>query len=197
MQLAENPPFVSFALVPVEDREASIGSGSYTTKDVIFAYITPAGSRDRVETEAEQWLQDQAEAERAGRLPSAWLKHYNELYRAFKESREPVLEGHAIKDWPSLSPAQVKQVLDLNVRTVEQLASANEEVVMRLGMGGRALKEKAIAWLASAQNFGAVAEENAALKVELETLKAQVAELRKAAVDKTQANTPQKSTPSK
>jgi predicted RecB family nuclease len=48
-------------------------------------------------------------------------------------------------------PAQIKTLLDINVRTVEELAAANEETLNRVGMGGRALKQKAIIWLESSK----------------------------------------------
>jgi hypothetical protein len=47
------PPYVRFEVRSVEDRTASIESGHYVGKDVIFAIVTPAGTRDRIEREAD------------------------------------------------------------------------------------------------------------------------------------------------
>jgi hypothetical protein len=68
---------------------------------------------------------------------------YQQALENYKQSRETPEQGIAIKDWPGASPAQIKTLLDINVRTVEELAAANEETLMRIGMGGRALKQKA------------------------------------------------------
>ena len=56
--------------------------------------------------------------------------------------------------------------------SVEDLASANEEVLARIGMGGRALKQRAIDWLTSAGSTGKASEELSALKASNENLQA-------------------------
>ena len=71
-----------------------------------------------------------------------------------------------------MCPAQVKAILDANVRTVEDLAVANESTLAAIGMGARSLKEKAQAWLDSASSTGKTAEE-------LDELRKQVAGLNK------------------
>lgn len=161
------PPYVQFETRSIEDREASEKAGHYVGKDVIFALVTPAGTRDRIEREASEWLNSIDEGIKQERIPSAWGPAYRRALEDFKESRETPEFGTPVKDWPSVSPAQCKLLLDINVRTVEQLADANEETVARIGMGGRALKQKAQAWLDSSKGDGKVA-------AELENLREQV-----------------------
>jgi hypothetical protein len=164
------PPFVLFEVRALEDRQASIEAGQFRTRDVNFAIITPAGSRDRIEKVAEEWLKDLEEGVRQERFPAEWLDAYHRRYSAFKESREIPEDGTPVRDWPSLSPSQVKLLLDLNIRTIEQTAEANEETISRIGMGGRALKSQAQAWLDAAKGQGKLAGE-------LNTLRKQVEEL--------------------
>lgn len=45
----DRPPYVEFVIHPVEDRAASIESGCYTAKDVVFAHIMPFGGKDIIE----------------------------------------------------------------------------------------------------------------------------------------------------
>jgi hypothetical protein len=170
------PNYVRFELRSVEDRTATIEQGHYVGKDVIYAIVTPAGTRDRVENEAEAWLRNVEEGVKQERIPAGWLTYYRQAYEDFKQSRETPEQGTPIIDWPGASPAQIKTLLDINVRTVEQLAAANEETLQRIGMGGRALKQKAIIWLESSNDQGKVAEEIAKLRVENEELKARDAE---------------------
>lgn len=170
-EIAEaRPPYVTFEYRAVEDRSAAISSGQYKAKDVAFAIITPQGSRDRIERVADEWFEHLTEQVSQGRFEPAWLEAYKASFKAWKESREPALNGTDVRNWPALSPAQCKTLLDLNVRTVEDMAAANEETLSRIGMGARALKTRAKEWLASAQDVGKVAETVAALKAQNEAL---------------------------
>jgi hypothetical protein len=164
------PPFVRFEVRAIEDRNATVDAGHYVGKDVIFAIVTPVGSRDTLEKVAEDWLAGIAEGVKQERIPQNWLHEYTRAFENFKEGRNDPLEGTPISSCAFVSPAQAKTLLDINCRTVEQLAEANEETVMRIGMGGRALKHKAIAWLESANETGKVAEELASLRQRNEEL---------------------------
>lgn len=165
MQVAEaRPPYVTFEVKAVEDRAASIAKGHYVTADADYAIITPQGSKDRIEREVNDWLATVAAQSREGRFPHEWVRHFTDSYKAWKEGRELPLNGTPILTWPVISPTQVKHLLDLGVRTVEDLAAANEETVTRMGMGGRTLKDKATSWLESASSTGKMAEGFSALK---------------------------------
>ena len=85
--------------------------------------------------------------------------------------------GTSVRNWPVLSPAQTQTLIAAHVMTVEDLAIANEEVIMRLGMGGRALKQRAVDWLQAASSTGKTAEQLTALQVENEALKASNAKM--------------------
>jgi hypothetical protein len=158
------PAYVQFEVRAVEDRSATLESGHYVPKDVIYALVTPAGTKDRLEKEAEEWIKSMEEGVQQERIPSAWLDYYRKALQAFKDQQEVPLSGTSIKDWSALSPSQVKILLDANLRTIEEVAEATEEAVSRIGMGGRALKEKARAWIDSSAGTGKVA-------AELETLR--------------------------
>ena len=166
------PPYVRFETRAVEDRTASINAGHYVGKDVDFALITPQGSKDVVEREVLLWFTHLDAECKADRFPREWLKAYKELYKDWKDGRETPLSGTPIKEWPVLRPTQVKMLLDINVRTVEDLAAANEETLSRIGMGAHDLKSKAKAWMDSAQDKGKLAEKVAALEAENNDLKA-------------------------
>lgn len=166
------PPYVVFEVRAVEDREASIESGHYVAKDVHYAIITPPGTKDRIEKEANAWLHDLRDMVNQERFPGTWLAAYERAYKDFQESRETPLDGIAVTDWPGVSPAQVRMLLDLNIRTVEHLAEATEEAIGRMGMGGRALKSKAQAYLDACKDSGKVSEQLAALRQQVEELTA-------------------------
>ncbi len=165
MQAAEaRPPYVTFEVRAVEDRAASIEAGFYKTRDVDFAFITPQGSKDRIEREVQSWFENLTEQVNQQRFPSEWKRHFEESYKAWKEGRELPLNGTPILTWPVVSPSQVKALLDARVKTVEDLAGANEETLNRIGMGSRMLKDKAVSWMTAAGSTGKVTEEMTALK---------------------------------
>ena len=169
IQIADaKAPWVVFETRAEEDRDASIQQGRFVARDVDYAIITPHGSKDRVERVVKEWF-DHLDREAAqGRFESNWLTAYKRAYVSWKEGREIPTEGTPIINWPLLSPSQVRMLQDLHILTVEVLANANEELIRRLGMGGRNLVQKAKDYLAQATP-GKAAEETAALRSQVES----------------------------
>lgn len=158
------PPYVTFEVIAEEDRAATIEAGHYVAKDVVYAFVTPQGSKDRVPRQVDEWFANLRESVQQDRFPLEWLRHFEGQYKAWKEGREAPVNGAPITNWPAVSPAQVKALQNLHIRSVEDLAGANEETLGRIGMGARALKQRAIEWLAAAKDTGKMAEELAALR---------------------------------
>jgi hypothetical protein len=95
-------------------------------------------------------------------------------YDAWKEGREAPVNGIDLKNWPGVTPSQLKMCQGCNIRTVEDLAGANADAIRKLGMGSVALKDKAIAYMRSA-GTNKNSEEVSALRVEMESLREAVA----------------------
>lgn len=171
IQIADaKAPFIMFERRAVEDRAESIAQGRYMAKDVDFVLITPHGSRDQIERVVDDWLQNMETQAKEGRLDPSWYKGYKAAYADWKDGRETPLTGTAINNWPVLSPSQVEMLRGLKVLTVEVLASANEELIKRMGMGGRVLVDKAKDFLATASDKGKVVEEIGDLRGKVESL---------------------------
>jgi Helix-hairpin-helix domain len=176
--MTERPPYIEFRVLSEEDRAETIATGSYKTKDVDYVTIMPAGDRNtKIDRKVDEWLDQIAAKVRQGMANPQHLEHFRSSYRMWKENQELPLDGMPIKSWPGISPSQVQNILSANIRTVEDLALANEDALQRIGMGARALKEKAASWLATATDKGKVAEENAALKARVDDLTLKVNEL--------------------
>jgi len=176
-KLEERPPYVRFEVRAEEDRQASLDAGHYVGKDVHYALITPMGSKDCIERKADEWFDKLKQDVSEGRCPREWLAAFKEVYKEWCEGREAPVNGTPITDWPPVSPSQVKTLLSLQVRTVEDLAAANEEVLGRIGMGGRALKQRAIDWLTSSESAGKASGELSSLKAANENLQARNTQL--------------------
>lgn len=163
------PPYVKFETRTQEDRQRTIETGKYVSKDVDIAIITPQGSKDRIEKEVNDWFLNLDQAVRDERLPASWLAGYKEAYARWKSDQEPIVNGTPLRDSGLCSPAQLQNCQTFNVRSVEDLANANEETVARLGMGARDLVQRAKTYLT---NTGGWEKERAQLLERIAKLEA-------------------------
>jgi len=171
VQLAkELPPFICFEIRLEEDREKTIETGQYSYKEFDYVLVTPRGSRDTVERRYAEWLAHIEREAANGRFPQDWLSAIKAAYADWKAGREAPITGTPVRTWTVLGPGQQKLLEQCGIRSIEELASANEEALARIGMGGRALRDKARAWLEAAANTGKLAENVAALQVANEQL---------------------------
>lgn len=172
------PPYVRFKRVAVRDNSASVEAGYEVTRDEDFACITPPGSRDCVEKVAKDWLKEIEAKYRGGDQgwPYEFVQGFKMAYEQYLQQNEMPPMGTPIRGFMLLQPSEQQRCLSANILTVEDLASANEQAIGRIGMGARALSEKAAAWLRTRGDGSAqVASENINLKIENEQLKEQLA----------------------
>ena len=175
------PPHVIFERRAEEDRQASIEAGRYISRDVDYAIVTPSGSKDRVERVVSDWFSMLAGEVRAERWPQAWLDQLKSGYEAWTRGQTPPENGTPLSTWPALSPAQVKNWAQVGLRTIEELAEANEEALSAYGMGARDMKARAKLFLENAGGSAALVaklraseELIASMQVRMESLEAQL-----------------------
>lgn len=170
----DRPSYVAFETVAEEDREASVRADRYMTKDVVYAVITPIGSKDRIYREVNSWLTNVAQQVKEERMPAAWAENYRQAYETWRRGEEIPVNGTPIKGWGVISPSTQQNIISANIRTVEDLAVCNDEGLRRVGMGAQELKDKAVTWLKSLSTAGKVTMETSALQVKIRTLETQV-----------------------
>ncbi|HZT03693.1 MAG TPA: helix-hairpin-helix domain-containing protein [Steroidobacteraceae bacterium] len=161
------PPYIQFREDYAEDREETLKQGRYVSRPVHLVIIRQAGSKDSVEKLAEEWLET---LPRNPNMRPEWVDAYRKAYKTWKEDRsvDTVVQGTHVRLWPAISKPMADALLNAQCRTVEDLASANEETIGRVGIGARELQQKARAWLEAAQNTGKVAEEVLVLRAKAE-----------------------------
>lgn len=178
MQIQQaRPPFVEFKKISKHDVAKSLEAGRRVVKDIDMAYIMQPGSRDQVEISAEQWLasikRKMLEAT-ADAYPQEWVDGYHKKYQLWKDGHDAPLNGTSIKEFPLLSPAEVENLIAVNILTIEDLAGATEEGLGRIGMGARTLREKAMQWVkaqsAAESELSVLREQNAKLLARIEAL---------------------------
>ena len=146
-----------------------------------YAIVTPSGSKDRVERVVSDWFSMLAGEVRAERWPQAWLDQLKSGYEAWTRGQTPPENGTPLSTWPALSPAQVKNWAQIGLRTIEELAEANEEALAAYGMGARDMKSRAKLFLENAGDSAALVaklraseELIASMQVRMESLEAQL-----------------------
>lgn len=178
-------PHVRFETRSAEDRAASIEAGKKVYKDLDWVIITPPGGKDVVENHAEQWLANIRDRAQVGQYDPEWVEAFSKMYGMYKEGKELPEDGTPLRMCTTLfTPAEIQNCLGANVRTLEMLASANEEALGRIGMGARALKTRAQESIKVGENAGgamkveALTLENAELKSKVAALTEIVTEMR-------------------
>lgn len=182
---AIRPPFVEFKTIAKDDRIASEEKGFRVTRDVDFAFIMQAGSKDCVEKEAAAWLASIKQKLVSGSpdaYPQEWVDSFHKKYAAWKEGQDAPVNGTSVREWPLLSPAQAQNFIALGMPAIEDVAAMTEEAMQRFGMGARVLRDKAREWLQGKDVAAAVMEENNALKIQLAELADRLAKLEAAPV---------------
>ncbi|VVE00653.1 hypothetical protein PIN31115_02086 [Pandoraea iniqua] len=185
MQEKGSRPHIRFEPRPVEDRAASIDAGRKVYKDEDWVIITPSGGKDVREDIAEAWLRKIEGQAQTGMYDFEWAKDFRKMYEMYKDGQELPEDGTPLKMCTTLfTPAEIQNCLAVNVRTLESLADSNEEALMRIGMGARALKLRAAEALKtgdgkeSAMKVEALTIENASLREQVGDLRSVVEELR-------------------
>jgi len=168
-------PHVRFTIRSVKDPVASQAAGYEVAKDEYYATINAPGSRDSVDKPVDQWLEEIKQKARNGDQFWTYKMHeaFTYAFSEFKKGNEVPPFGTPIRGTLLLQPTEQRRCIDARILTIEDLAEANEGAISQIGMGARAMKEKAIAWLKTRDESGSkLAIENQALRVEVEQLTA-------------------------
>lgn len=161
----ERPPNVEFEERPVPDLAASQEQGGARFKQVNYAIVRQVGSKDAIEFIAEEWVAKKEMEAMQGKYPGEWAEFFRRKFNAWRERLEAPVNGFPIREWSSITRTQAENCYAIGIRSVEDLAAANEEVMRRLGFGARALVDTAKAWLESRLTHGN-AEKLAALEAD-------------------------------
>lgn len=152
--LKARPPYVIFEERSEEDRNASITAGHAVLKSIDYAIVRQLGGKDTHEKPALEWLADMKRQAEKGAIPHEWAEGWEVGYRRWKEGREAPVNGFPLRDWASITRARAANYANHGIFTVEDLASINDAAMQLMGMGARADKEKARAFLDSKLTHG-------------------------------------------
>lgn len=103
------------------------------------------------------------------RFPDEWDRYQ-------KAGENVARQGTPVKEWPQLTPSQVRMLEGLNIYTVEDMATLSDAGVAKIGMGGQKMRADAQRFISLART-AADLEQMDELKAANDLLKQQVAEL--------------------
>lgn len=161
---------ITFEVRAIEDRAKSNSEGHWVGRDIEVALITPVGGKHTHEQEVTKDLLAMWK-----NIPEN--KYRFDAYMAWKEGVEAPVNGSDLKNWPPISPAQIKQFNARNIRSVEELAEIPDDYLSSFGPGSRALRDKAREWIKSSSDIGKVVAEMSELRERLANLESDNAKL--------------------
>lgn len=181
---AGGKPHIRFETRSEEDRAQSVEQGRKVYKDVDWVIVTPQGSRDYVENYAEQWFKNIQSRAEIGQYDQEWVTQFRRMYEMYKQGKEMPVDGTPLAMLSHLfSPAEIANCKAVHVLSLESLATANEETIARIGMGGRELKNRASEAVKLAGNGSGDALKIAAIETENADLKQRVSDLESVIMD--------------
>lgn len=98
-------------------------------------------------------------------------------YKIFKDGLEESPVGTPLEKWPPITPAMCLMLKAMHVRTVEELAELNDNIVQDIGLGGRQFRDKAREFVSRSAEEAPIAAANAradAAEASLARLQAQM-----------------------
>lgn len=160
---------IEFFSQPEKDEDASRAAGHAVFRDVEMARWYKRGSNGQA---------TECKVDRMPKFYPAIWNAYRPAYEAWKAGQEPPLAGVPLTEWPAITRAEVETLRALHIRTVEDLAGVTDADGQRIGMGWRALRDKARAFMATAADRGKLAEALAERDAKIAAQAGEIAELR-------------------
>lgn len=169
--------FVQFSSEIREDKVASREKGSPVHKDVIYIAIQAPGQSDRIERRAR--IKERGDRQIAPNVPHDDVRFPHE-WANFKAGMSEEIVGFRIEEWAVITRATAENLKTNNVFTVEQLSALPDGALQSFPPGTRVLREKAKAFLESAEKNAEVhklAEINDRLQTKVDSQSEIIAEL--------------------
>lgn len=169
---------VEFFIDTVENKAKSLKEGRPIFDEKEFVRIKFPGdkTREHVAPAHEGYRRDKNNN-------THWVTYAEDFpqhYEAFKAHQTYLGEGTPLSEVPFLTEARRAELRALNIHTAEHLAGLDGAFLSKLGMGGRADKDKAQAWIDKAKDSALetrLAAANAALTERVENLTRQMADI--------------------
>lgn len=166
--------------------------GSANEKDIAFPRFFPKAKKLNFRSEQEGKpvfeTRDYVEITTPGDTRSIMCREVTDAdkarwpreWAAYKENRELSPVGTPLEQWPLIDLDMIEHLKHFRIRSVETLSEIGDNAIQNIGMGARALRDKAKAWLAQAVDGSAISKliaERDGQARQIDDLKRQMADL--------------------
>lgn len=151
----KRPPFVQFEEREIGiNPEASETAGRPIPRVITLACITPHGSKDRFEKQADTWLKEIRAKAMHGEYPLEWVNFFEAQYGEWKKGNELPREGTPTRTWPAVTKEQGVRLCALGYTTIEDVAQIPDQALGQVGPDGRYLRDLARTWITESKDKG-------------------------------------------
>lgn len=154
----------------VRDAEASEKEGREIHKDEIWVMLR-VDANTQVEQPAEKWIAGLDQKLKNEKISPELHRAYKAAYQSYKDGNEAPLSGTDIRQWAQVSRATAENLISIGIKTVEDLATADDNTLRLIKHGSRELQNKARAFLESTD--GKASERIVSLEDEVKVLREQ------------------------
>jgi hypothetical protein len=164
--------FVEFYNEPVFMEYKSKIEGRPIYEERVFVHMLTPGGKTDIRRQARLAQDGSGTPSDAERFPKQW--------QAFQSQHEQADVGTPLTELAFLTKAQALEYKALKIHTAEQLAAIPDAALDKFGLGARAVRDKARAYLDSAAATSAISAleaENGRLKNDLAMMKDQIAQI--------------------
>jgi hypothetical protein len=140
--------FAQFSRVPVKNLMLSDRAGSDIFQEEIHVRILMPGDPLSIPQRRVKLADGQI-------VGQEWIDGFPKEWAAFESGVEQMPDGTPLSEWPRCTVSLKATLNSIHIFTVEQLATANEAALERVGMGARKLQAEARAFVEVRDNTAA------------------------------------------
>jgi hypothetical protein len=177
--------FPQFKILTTKNDAKSKEKGRPIYDDLEVCEIRMAANKQTVAVFPAHEVSGWVDGEDGTRIEQTYAMRYPEQYKKFKAGEAQAMSGTPLEELPFLTQSKRMELKALNIYTAEALSMLDGQNLKLLGIGGRELKNQAIAYLDNASGSADVtklASDNVLLKDQIAELREQMAALQKQAV---------------
>lgn len=187
-----------FYAEPVQNAEKSQRAGRPIFDDVEMCEIRSAGNKQTVWAFRAHEIWKEKPNQFGIVEPITYAMRFQSQYQQFKAGEAQTMEGTPLSEAPFLTQGKRLELKALSIHTLEQLAALDGNPLKQLGIGGRELKNQAMAYLEKAAGTADVtrlAADVAGLREAVSEKDKELAQLREALLAKTEGKAPAAASP--
>jgi hypothetical protein len=187
--MEDNPPLLRFENAVIHNKNRSIEEGRFIASNVLKVFVRGHGDSknevpqiaekydDEGKVTAQPWIMILRERLHHGQISENYYKYCEGALKQWKENHTVAVNGTPLESWSSLNKMEVERLKSINVHTIEALADMTDDAMQAYGMGARALKDRAKAFMDTPRDREKAAEKVSAMETQLQAAMERIKQL--------------------